>query len=56
MLKNIEVTQDLLNYIYDHTTPLHPVQKDILNQIMEWLTANDRIKLKYQICPYFDHN
>ena len=31
MLKNIEVTQDLLNYIYDHTQPLHPVQKDILN-------------------------
>ena len=31
MLKNIEVTQDLLNYIYDHTTPLHPIQKDILN-------------------------
>jgi len=31
MIKNIEVTQDLLNYIYDHTTPLHPVQKDILN-------------------------
>ena len=31
MLKNIEVTQDLLNYIYDHSQPLHPVQKDILN-------------------------
>ena len=31
MIKNIEVTQDLLNYIYDHTKPLHPVQKDILN-------------------------
>ena len=31
MLKNIEVTQDLLDYIYDHTQPLHPVQKDILN-------------------------
>ena len=31
MLKNIEVTQDLLNYIYEHTQPLHPVQKDILN-------------------------
>ena len=31
MLKNIEVTQDLLDYIYDHTKPLHPVQKDILN-------------------------
>ena len=30
MLKNIEVTQDLLDYIYDHTLPLHPVQKDIL--------------------------
>jgi predicted O-methyltransferase YrrM len=30
MLKNIEVTQDLLDYIYDHTQPLHPVQKDIL--------------------------
>ena len=31
MLKNIEVTQDLVNYIYEHTQPLHPVQKDILN-------------------------
>ena len=30
MLKNIEVTQDLLDYIYNHTLPLHPVQKDIL--------------------------
>ena len=31
MLKNIEITQDLLDYIYDHSQPLHPVQKDILN-------------------------
>jgi len=31
MFKNIEVTQDLLDYIYDHTQPLHPVQRDILN-------------------------
>ena len=31
MLKNIEVTQDLLDYIYDHTQHLHPVQKEILN-------------------------
>jgi len=31
MLKNIEVTQDLLDYVYDHSYPLHPVQKDILN-------------------------
>ena len=31
MLKNIEVTQDLLDYIYNHTQPLHPVQRDILN-------------------------
>jgi len=31
MLKNIEVTQDLLDYIYEHTQTLHPVQKDILN-------------------------
>ena len=31
MLKNIEVTQNLLDYIYDHSQPLHPVQKDILN-------------------------
>ena len=31
MLKNIEVTQDLLDYIYEHTQPLHPVQRDILN-------------------------
>ena len=31
MLKNIEVTQDLLDYIYNHTQPLHSVQKDILS-------------------------
>ena len=31
MLKNIEVTQDLLDYIYNHTQPLHPIQKDILS-------------------------
>jgi len=31
MLKDIKVTQDLLDYIYDHTQPLHPVQRDILN-------------------------
>ena len=31
MLKNIEVTQNLLDYIYDPTQPLHPVQRDILN-------------------------
>jgi len=31
MFKNIEVTQDLLDYIYEHTKPLHPIQKDILN-------------------------
>ena len=30
MLKNIEVTHDLLDYIYKHTKPLHHVQKDIL--------------------------
>ena len=30
MLKNIEVSQDLLDYIYNHTQHLHPVQKDIL--------------------------
>ncbi len=30
MLKNIEVTQDLLDYIYNHTSPLHPIQKEIL--------------------------
>ena len=30
MIKNIEVTQDLLDYIYNHTHPLHPIQKDIL--------------------------
>ena len=30
MFKNIEVTQDLLDYIYNHTQPLYPVQKDIL--------------------------
>ena len=31
MFKNIEVTQDLLDYIYEHTKSLHPIQKDILN-------------------------
>ena len=30
MLKNIEVTQDLLDYLYNHTQPLLQVQKDIL--------------------------
>jgi len=30
MLKNIEVTQDLLDYIYNHTQTLHSVQKDII--------------------------
>jgi predicted O-methyltransferase YrrM len=30
MFKNIEVTQDLLDYIYSHTSQLHPVQKEIL--------------------------
>ena len=30
MFKNIEVTQDLLNYIYSHTSSLHPIQKKIL--------------------------
>ena len=30
MFKNIEVTQDLLDYIYSHASPLHPVQKEIL--------------------------
>ena len=30
MFKNIEVTQDLLDYIYNHSSPLHPVQKEIL--------------------------
>jgi predicted O-methyltransferase YrrM len=30
MLKNIEVNQDLLDYIYNHTQPLHSVQKDII--------------------------
>ena len=31
MLKNIQVTEDLLDYIYDHSNPLHQIQKDILN-------------------------
>jgi len=30
MFKNIEVTQELLDYIYEHSTSLHPVQKEIL--------------------------
>ena len=30
MFKNIEVTQDLLDYIYSHTSLMHPIQKEIL--------------------------
>jgi len=30
MLKNIEVTQELLDYIYNNTIPLYQIQKDIL--------------------------
>ena len=30
MFKNIEVTQDLLDYIYNHTSSLHVIQKEIL--------------------------
>jgi len=30
MYKNIEVTKDLLDYIYNHTEPLHQIQKSIL--------------------------
>ena len=30
MFKNIEVTQNLLDYIYLHSSPLHPIQKEIL--------------------------
>ena len=30
MLKNIEVSKDLLDYIYSHTKPLHETQKDIM--------------------------
>ena len=30
MLKNLKLTQELLDYIYSHTHHLHPVQKDIL--------------------------
>ena len=30
MLKNIEVTNDLLDYIYNHTNPLNDIQKEIL--------------------------
>ena len=30
MLKNIEVTQELLDYVYNNTNELHQVQKDIL--------------------------
>ena len=30
MFKNIEVTQNLLDYIYKHTSSLHPIQKEIL--------------------------
>jgi len=30
MLKNIVLTQDLLDYIYNHTKPLQQIQKDII--------------------------
>jgi len=30
MLKNLKLTEDLLDYIYNHSQPLHPVQKEIL--------------------------
>ena len=30
MFKNIEVTQELLDYIYDHSSSLHPIQKEII--------------------------
>ena len=30
MFKNIEVTQELLDYIYDHSSSLHPIQKEIM--------------------------
>ena len=30
MFKDIEVTQELLDYIYDHSSSLHPIQKEIL--------------------------
>ena len=30
MFKNIEVTQELLDYIYEHSSSLHPIQKEIL--------------------------
>ena len=30
MFKNIEVTQELLDYIYNHSLSLHPIQKEIL--------------------------
>jgi predicted O-methyltransferase YrrM len=30
MFKNIEVTQELLDYIYNHSSSLHPIQKEIL--------------------------
>ena len=30
MLKNLKLTEDLLDYIYSHSQPLHPVQKEIL--------------------------
>ena len=30
MFKNIEVTQELLDYIYDQSSSLHPIQKEII--------------------------
>ena len=31
MLKDINLSEDLLEYIYKHSQPLHPIQKEILN-------------------------
>ena len=44
MLKNIEVTQDLLDYIYNHTQPLHSVQKDIITH-NKTLGDNQRLQI-----------
>ena len=55
MFKNIEVTQDLLDYVYNHTKSLHRVQKDILkhnrnNQIKKEMWKNYYASL-YKINP-----
>ena len=47
MFKNIEVTQDLLDYIYNHSSPIHPIQKEIL-EYNKTLGAIQRMQISEQ--------